>query len=719
MTTGVQLTDEHRKYLIDHAVTDEVITSVGVTSGGNEILFPWRDEDTVTVQRRPWPGKPGEYYWEKDEPLHFWVLRELGPQSPVLLVEGTKQCLAVLSWAPDGYSVYGMTGCEGAARCKLKRFKGRSVVVMLDADSSSNLNVFNAGVALKKRLGFYTKDVKFTQLPARGSTGIDDVLAGEIDQEDRTAFIDHLVGEAESRPAPKAPPTRGSGKPEDPGPPGVGDRVAVMVNEDRRDVVHLITGTLAEKLGGTELFSYGDIVTRLRGSETQPLDRDTFHATLIEHVACFSRSEAKTGVTYQHAWPDGQSAGAVLSQTDRFPRLVRVTRTPHMRLDGSVCSVPGYDAATETYLVPGALDGLSVDDSPDQQMARWAADYLMNEWLGDFPFETDADRANCLALILTPFVRGLVPLMPLAVLNGLHMGVGKNLLADAMWVMATGEVANPLPLPRDDEEMRKQITSVFLGGGEAFVFDEAHTLESAQLARALTSRVYTDRILGVSRQGKFPNNAVWMALGNQVQVNGDMARRVFHIKLKPSGANSYDNEREYRHPDLVGWTQENRLTLVKACLTVIRGWVVAGSPRHDRGWSMGSFEAWDKVMSGVTAYVGYPQFLEHERSRRSESDYITHYWVQHLMWLEQRFGLGTPFTAAEVRQKAVDAPQSNPFEGPPDLTSPTADGYTRKLGQAYSRKKDVPLEGGLTLVNVGVGHNNTKRWSVVRLKDKS
>ena len=69
--------------------------------------------------------------------------------------------------------------------------------------------------------------------------------------------------------------------------------------------------------------------------------------------------------------------------------------------------------------------------------------------------------------------------------------------------------------------MRKQITASFAAGHELFVFDEAHVVEGAQMARALTSLTYGDRILGVSRIAKFPNAATWMSLGNQVQVNGE------------------------------------------------------------------------------------------------------------------------------------------------------------------------------------------------------
>lgn len=711
----------HRSYLLAHAVSEEVVDTCGVYSEGDVLVYPFRDGGTVTEQRvTVIDGKrQGKPLWSSGEPLHLWAVRLDEGAEGDAIIEGNKQALAAASWFPPGWNVYCMAGCEGAAKVRLSRFSGRRVVLCLDADAGSNLNVYEAGDALSGRLRERGADVSFLWIKARGSDGLDDVLARDWEPGERTPYLARKIEEENRKPAPRKPTRRGSGGNggndfQDDGPPVRDGRVPVMVNEDRLHAVRLISGTLAQRLGGTALFNYGGLVTRLQGHETQALDRDVFHSTLIEHVACFNRNEGKQGVTYVASWPDSQTTGAVLARAEVFPPLTRVTRTPFLRPDGSVCVVPGYDGPTGAFLA-GVTAGVTVEESPDHRMTRWAAEYLMDEWLGDMPFETPADRANCLALVLTPFVRGLFPLVPLAVVNGLQMGVGKNLLADVLRVMASGAVADPLPMPTDEDEMRKQITSVFLGGADCFVFDEAHTIESAQLARALTAREYTDRILGVSRQGKFTNNAVWMALGNQVQVNGDMSRRVYHVRLAPKTARSYDNEREYRHPDLVGWTLENRPKLITAALTVLRGWLAAGSPPFHRGWSMGSFEAWDRWMAGVTAYAGYPQFLEHERARRSESDFVTHYWSQHILWLSRAFGTDTPFTTAEVRQKGAQAPQTDPFEGPPDLTEVKGDNYSRRLGQAYARKKDVPMESGLMLTEAGTGHNNIKRWVVKQI----
>src|SRR5688500_20072764 len=173
------LDDIHRKYLNDHAVSDDVIEATQIDSAEGEIGFPWRDGDLITEQRRPWPGEAGTYYWEAGKDLHFWNLIDAGPTSPVLVVEGTKQSLATASNAPDGYSVLGMAGCEGWNKCDLSRFEGRTIYVCLDADAGTNLSVWEAGDLLRQEAEFYDADVKYLWLPARGTQSMDDVRSEE------------------------------------------------------------------------------------------------------------------------------------------------------------------------------------------------------------------------------------------------------------------------------------------------------------------------------------------------------------------------------------------------------------------------------------------------------------------------------------------------------------------------------------------------------------
>ena len=705
------ITEIHRSYLTDHAVTQSTIERLEIRSEENEIVFPWRDGDLLTEQRRPWPGDSGQYFWEADKPLHFWNLRDAGAESAVLLVEGTKQSLAAASWAPEEYSVLGMAGCEGWSKCDLSRFENRDVYLCLDADAGSNLSVYEAGDLFAAETEFYGARVKFLWLPARGSAGMDDVLAKHPDSK-RTSFVSYLVGKAQTKPAERRPVTR-KGARLDTILPDTGDRVGVAVNIDRKEVIDKITGALKDKLDGTELFNYGEILTRVRGHETVPLDKDRFHALIADAVACYNYTAAtdKKPAVFEPRWPDPQTIGAVMSKADDFSPLKRVVRVPFLRPDGTVVMTEGYDRETATVLV---LNGLEVDDvpsDPTQEETRAAAKFLMEEWLGDFPFPTEADRANALALVLTPFMRGLVPLAPLAVINGLEMGVGKNLINDCVCILATGEAAMPLPWVGNDEEMRKQITAAFAGGSELFTFDEAHVIEGAQMARALTSLTYGDRVLGVSRIAKFPNSATWVAMGNQVQVNGDMSRRVYFIALRPVGTTLADRDaRAYRHEDIKLWTTENRPRLVAAALTVLRGWFAAGCPRFTRGASMGSFEPWDRLLSGALAYAGYPAFLTDMKERRSESDFEGAYWAAHVHWLHGRFG-GNEFTTRQVQEDALRDPAG--YEAPPGMEDPAGKSYTRALGKAYARHVDRRYEG-ITLHKAGMGHRSTIKWTTTK-----
>jgi DNA polymerase I-like protein with 3'-5' exonuclease and polymerase domains len=702
----MELSDQHRQYLQDHAITDETIEHAGIVSRDDEIVFPWRDGDNVTEQRRPWPGESGLYYWETDKDLHFWVHRDAGADAPVLIVEGTKQSLAAMSYADPSYTIMGMPGCWGWSKVKLSRFKGRQVYLCLDADAATNLDVYEAGEKLGEKLARYGVTLRYLRIPGSGSQGLDDYLAS-LDEDERAEILAYEIEHASGKPADRKPTSRKRKMESDL--PDTGGRPGVAVNLDRKEVIDKITGALKDRWNGKSLFNYGEVLTRVKGHETEPLTSDRFYRLLADTVACFKYSEAtdKRPALFEPTWPDSQSIGAVMASADEFTSLTRVVRAPFLRPDGTVCSAPGYDSSTSTVLVPGDLDGLEIPEEPDRDQTRMAAKYLLEEWLGDLPFKTEADRANALALVLTPFIRGIVPLAPLAVVSGLQMGVGKNLFADCIAILATGQTAEPLPYVAQEEEMRKQLTAVFAGGASMFVFDEAHVIEGAQLSRAITSLTYTDRVLGVSRMASFPNRVTWMSLGNQVQVNGDMARRVYWISLHPAGINAHDREASsFRHPDLKEWTAENRVDLVTAALTVLRGWWAAGRPAHSRGATMGSFEPWDRMMSGVTAYAGVEGFLTDVKERRSESDFSNSYWDAHVHWLRATFG-DAEFTTRDVQREALRHPEA--YEAPPGLEDASGKTFTRTLGQGYSKHQQRNYSG-VRLVKAGMGHKSTLKW---------
>jgi hypothetical protein len=737
------LSDVHRAYLNEHAVSSWVIATAGIHSAGDDIVFPWQDNGLRTEQRRTWPEPeeglpPGvqKYRWETGESNHLAGWRPLdensAPDAPVIIAEGTKQSLAVASYAPAGYAVYGMPGCDiGLAarlqRAALNRFAGHPVIIMLDADAAENLNVYEAGEKLAELLNLEgATAVTFTRLPAQGTDGIDDFLGLVQPEERRAEVLAKLLASGGPKPAERRPSHRKVGDQL----PDTGGRPLVVVNKDRRDVIQEILWHMKQRWS-EQLFCYGGVLTRLRGTETEPLEPGAFLRWMSETAATFRYRPPSAGAagSYEASWPEPQTVAAMLASGDEFAPLDRVSRMPFIRPDGTVCFKNGYDwdpatgAGTQAMLVAGnsGMDRLGQHgelDNPTREDASAAAQFLLGDWLGDdpaagtrgMPWRDDASRANALALILTPFIRGIVPLVPLAVISGLQQGVGKNLLADCISLMIAGENIQPLQwIPDDDDEIRKQITSAFRGGSSLVCFDEAHVIGGTALTRAITATTYADRILGVSTMASYPNRVTWLALGNQVQPRDDMARRVYYVELYPEGRDPQNRpESVFHNPDLRGWTLGNRPELVTAALTMIRAWYTAGQPAFPHGFLMGSFEAWDKMMSGILGWAGVPGFLGNLLGRRAELDTTAGYWTEHLGWLRARFGDG-PFTALDVKLAAIAS--AGAWDAPPYLDEPDTRGFTRNLGAAYGRNQDRYF-GPYQMLKAGTGHGTKVLWLV-------
>jgi hypothetical protein len=313
--------------------------------------------------------------------------------------------------------------------------------------------------------------------------------------------------------------------------------------------------------------------------------------------------------------------------------------------------------------------------------------------------------------MLTPLIRGLVPLAPLAVVDGLQMGVGKNLLADLLSILAHGKPAQPLPYSREDEENKKVITASFRAGHDLFVFDEAHVIEGRNLARSITSITYSDRILGVSNMIEFPNKVTWVALGNNVSVNGDLSRRVYRIRLAPTTANPQDRDvSSYRHPDIKRWTVEHRAELIGACLTLVRAWFTGDREENASGRRFGSFEQWGGMIGGILDNAGVTGFLGSLVEWRSETDFEGKWWTDHLAWLRRQF-IDEEFAIKDVVAAMRKAPTGS-VEHPPRLEDHTVTGYNRTLGLAYAKVKNRVMNG-LQLVRTAETAGHGARWRVV------
>ncbi len=478
-----------------------------------------------------------------------------------------------------------------------------------------------------------------------------------------------------------------------------------------------------------ELFARGgESVSVVRDEDGRPVIRGATRYAILDRLASAATWWSVTKDGSKPASPAEKLAGVVLARISRLgdvlPSLRGVTQSPVMLEDGAILDRPGYDARSRLYYAPP--DGFAlpnVPEKPSTDEVRAAGALLLEELLGEFPFAADADRAAALACLLTLTLRECIPgCVPAFVADAPAAGTGKGLLADVLAVVTTGEPAAKAAEPDSgsDDEMRKRITSLLREGRALVVLDNVERpLGSPALAAALTAEVWGDRVLGASETVAIRNRASWVITGNNVQLRGDIPRRVYWCRLDAKAARPWQRT-GFRHPDLVGWTRENRPALLGAALTLGRAWVAAGRPGPaDSVPRLGGFERWRHVVGGALGVAGVPGFLGNLVKVYEQNDTDTPAWAAFLAeWRAWR--ADSPATVAELLDAVAPMGSAARLREalPPELTDAiVAKGSaSRKVGRAFLRRVDTryPLDDGRTVRLVRTTDNvrNVAAWRV-------
>jgi hypothetical protein len=397
-----------------------------------------------------------------------------------------------------------------------------------------------------------------------------------------------------------------------------------------------------------------------------------------------------------------------------FPPLEAVVESPILRPDGSIFDTPGYDSQTRLYYrpVPG-FKCPEIPKNPNRESVRAALD-LINEAIGEFPYGDSSSAANTLGLMLTPIVRQAVngP-VPMALIDKPQAGTGGSLLAETIALIGTGRTAEMLGAPRDDEEWRKQITSKLAAGGTMITIDNVEgALFAPSLARALTARTWTDRILGRSETVTVSQRATWIATGNNIILRGDLPRRCYWIRLDARQSRPWQRE-NFRHPDLLSWVSKKRGELVGALLTIARAWFAANKPKATEVPRLGSFEAWTEIVGGIVTFAGIGGFLSNLKELYDKADQGNAEWEGFLEeWWRQRGE--DPITVKDLH-KFIEVEVSLKDALPGDLAEALDKGkgsFTRKLGNALAKRAGTRYgEEGLHIAEAGE-FRRAKLWSV-------
>lgn len=298
--------------------------------------------------------------------------------------------------------------------------------------------------------------------------------------------------------------------------------------------------------------------------------------------------------------------------------LTGISVTPVFRPDGTIWQEPGYDASTGVLYAPSA-DYPEVPLKPSRDEASACLEAL-REVCCDFPFAAPHHEAAWLAGVLTTLARAAIAgPVPMIAVDATTRGTGKSRLVDAAMLLCHGESAARMPLPDEDDEMRKRITALLLEGAAGILLDNiTRPILLPSLDAVLTADTWSDRQLGSLTSIRVPARAMWWATGNNLEFGGDLSRRALHVRLESPLENPEERE-QFKHNPLLPWVLESRPKLVAAGLTILRAFAHAGAPNCGAPlW--GSFEPWSQLIGNVIRWVGMPCALDARASRADDAD---------------------------------------------------------------------------------------------------
>ncbi|MFD2741317.1 hypothetical protein ACFSUD_17210 [Sulfitobacter aestuarii] len=445
---------------------------------------------------------------------------------------------------------------------------------------------------------------------------------------------------------------------------GTGTNIAVVNEWDFHDMVEYSDRRLKDaNLAKPHVFHYMERLCVVRENSAghaslKFVDAYGF-AYLLNTAARYVRVSGDGGQTTGVSAPDDVVKHLFAADYGTYPELKGLVSTPTFTRSGDLLTTPGYDYASRLYYNPDAtLNVGKVSDVPTKAEVDAAKRLIVEEILADFPLgalsrpeivsqalegEGVAAVTNMMALILLPFMRELVEgPTPGHLLTKPAPGTGASLLTDTFSIIATGRPTPALAMPTNKDEMSKTLTSVLSNGQNVVFFDNInHSVDSGELASAMTAPVYQARILGRSQTVEVDVRCAWVFTGNNVTLTSELARRLLFIGLDARLANP-ELRTGFRHNDIRGWALENRSELVHACLTIIQNWVAKGMVQKSDN-VLASYENWSRVMGGVLGAAGLYKFLEGQDDERAKAADAAQDGVQELIEMMADYPDGTLF----------------------------------------------------------------------------
>jgi hypothetical protein len=296
-------------------------------------------------------------------------------------------------------------------------------------------------------------------------------------------------------------------------------------------------------------------------------------------------------------------------------------------------------------------------------------------------------------------------------------GTGATKIVDVISLVAIGRMSSPNKDPGTEEEWRKMLLSMAVSGKPIHSFDNLdQDLESSSFSQALTSPSISGRILGHTAQAEVLNRFNWFGTGNNVNVAGDMTRRVCPSRQDAKMPNPCTREgpktgEKWRHENLEKWVNDNRGEILVKIYTIARAWIQSERPNLNKV-VMGSFEEWTRVIGSLLAFSDRKDFMVNALWL-SESSTIVNEWEAFIHAFHAEFGdKETRASQILVWIKSGAAADVLPT-AIVDVIGKRGEISAVSLGKIIAKKRDVRYDNGL-MWKVRRTSNEGGRYSAVK-----
>jgi hypothetical protein len=277
---------------------------------------------------------------------------------------------------------------------------------------------------------------------------------------------------------------------------------------------------------------------------------------------------------------------------DHLPKLSAVVDHPVLRPDGTLIAKAGYDAATGIYVRNGVTRFPKIKTEFDPGKIQELVETCLRPFRRYCYADHIKGRTAMLASVLTAVLRPAMETAPMIAVTSPEIGVGKSFIAQALGVIATGELPKMKSVERSSStEMRKLLFADLLEQTPVMVYDNMDgTFRNDVLTSFITTPVWSDRVLGESRTGgSILNTALLVTNGVNMSFPRGMSRRYLLIDLRPSCDNHIIADFGFTPQ---GEAKLHRPEIIAAAL----GIAIAAQPDTPYNGTLGSFETWTRLV---------------------------------------------------------------------------------------------------------------------------